>query len=118
MENLLSQRHDIKRFEKELESKKREEEESEVLADEEIKQRAVRDFELVQMGLSLTKPASLEKVVEDRVVIEEEGKRGEKRKFEIDEDELMRIAREDREKAKKALTEEKVRPSFKYADII
>ena len=37
-----------------------------------------------------------------------EEKRGEKRKFELDEEELMRIARQDRDKAKKALMEEKV----------
>lgn len=110
MENLLSQRQEIKRFEKELERKKREEEESEVLEDEQVKERAVRDFEEVQMGLSLAKPGAVENVVgrKDGKVVIEEVTRGEKRKFELDEDELMRIAREDREKAKKALTEEKV----------
>jgi nitric oxide synthase-interacting protein len=112
MENLLSQRQEIKRFEKELERKKKDDEEGEVLADEQIKERAVRDFELVQMGLSLSKPGMLENIVgrteDGKVVIVEEVKKGEKRKFELDEEELMRIAREDREKAKKALTEEKV----------
>jgi hypothetical protein len=109
MENLLSQRQEIKRFEKELERKKREDEEIEVLEDEQVKERAVRNFEEVQMGLSLTKPGAVENVVgrRDGKVIEEVT-RAEKRKFELDEDELMRIAREDREKAKKALTEEKV----------
>ena len=110
MENLLSQRQEIKRFEKEVERKKREEEEIEVLEDEQAKQRAVRDFEEVQMGLSLSKPGSVENVVgrRDGKVVIEEVTRGEKRKFELDEEELMRIAREDREKAKRALPEEKV----------
>jgi len=110
MENLLVQRQEIRRLENELERKKREEEESEVLADEEVKARAIRDFELVQMGLSVSRPGDVGKVVgraDGKVVLEEERK-GEKRKFELDEEELMRIAREDRDKAKKALTEEKV----------
>jgi nitric oxide synthase-interacting protein len=110
MENLLVQRQEIKRFEKELEAKKREEEESEVLQDEQVKERAVRDFELVQMGLSLYNPGSVGNVVArvDGKVVIEEVKKGEKRKFELDEDELIRIAREDRERAKKVLMEEKV----------
>lgn len=47
-----------------------------------------------------------------KIVVEEEiagSKRGEKRKFELDEDELLRIAREERTKARKAIDEEKVR---------
>jgi len=110
MENLLWQRQEIKRFEKELERKKKDEEEGEVIADEEVKERAVRDFEIVQMGLSVAKPGSVGNVVgrKDGKVVIEEVRKGEKRKFELDEEELIRIAREDREKAKKALTEEKV----------
>jgi nitric oxide synthase-interacting protein len=110
MENLLVQRQEIKRFEKEQETKRKEEEENEILADEEVKERAVRDFELVQMGLSLSKPGLVENVIgrrDGKVIVEEESGKG-KRKFELDEEELIRIAREDREKAKKALTEEKV----------
>jgi nitric oxide synthase-interacting protein len=111
MENLLVQRQEIKRFEKEQETKRKEEEENEVLADEEVKERAVRDFELVQMGLSLSKPGLVGNVVgrrDGKVIVEKEETGKGKRKFELDEEELIRIAREDREKAKKALTEEKV----------
>lgn len=110
IENLLVQRQEIKRYEKELERKKHDEEESEVLQDEEVKERSIRDFELVQMGLSVAKPGSVGNVVgrKDGKVIIEEHKKGEKRKFELDEEELIQIAKEDREKAKKALTEEKV----------
>lgn len=110
MENLLVQRQEIKRFEKELENRRREEEEAELLEDEAVQERAVREFELVQMGLSVSKPGSLGNVVarENGKVIVEDVKKGEKRKFELDEEELIEIARADREKAKKALTEEKV----------
>lgn len=54
-----------------------------------------------------------------KIVVEEEveaGKRGEKRKFMLDEDELIRIAREERTKARKAIDDEKASkttlPSF------
>jgi hypothetical protein len=46
-----------------------------------------------------------------KIIVEEDvvgGKRGEKRKFELDEDELLRIAREERNKARKAIDDEKV----------
>ena len=70
----------------------------------------MRDFEVVQMGLSVAKPELWKccRVGQDGKVIIEEHKKGEKRKFELDEEELIQIAKEDREKAKKALTEEKV----------
>jgi nitric oxide synthase-interacting protein len=76
----------------------------------------VREFERVQMGLE-AKVGGGKKIVgrEDRkVIVEEEmqvdGKRGEKRKFELDEDELLRIARDERTKARKAIDDEKVSP--------
>jgi nitric oxide synthase-interacting protein len=109
MENLLTQREEIKRLEKENERLQKEEREAETLEEEEVKERAVREFELVQMGLSIAAPGTVEKVVgveNGKVLVE--GKKGEKRKFELDEQELLRIAKQDREKAKKALTEEKV----------
>jgi nitric oxide synthase-interacting protein len=117
MENLLWQRREIKRFEQELERQKREEEESEILLDEEVKERAVKDFELVQMGLGVSTPENVGHVVgrENGRVIIEETKEGKKRKFELDEDELIRIAREDRERAKKALNEEKV---FSFRELL
>lgn len=110
MENLLYQRQEITRLEKELEMKKRDEEEGELLADEEVKERAVRDFELAQMGLSVSRPRNVDSVSErkDGKIIINEAKKGEKRKFELDEEELIQIARTDRENAKRALSEEKV----------
>jgi nitric oxide synthase-interacting protein len=111
MENLLSQRHQIKQFEREMEKRKREEEGAEVAEEEQVRQRAIADFEAVQIGSAVARTGSVGRVVgrsDGKVVVEEEERRGEKRKFELDEEELMRIAREDRDKAKKALTEEKV----------
>jgi nitric oxide synthase-interacting protein len=97
MENLLFQRQEIKRFQDELKKMKKEEEESESLRDEQVKERAIRDFEGAQLGLVIKRNGN--EIVE---------RKGLKRKFELDEDELLRIAKEDREKAKKALMEEKV----------
>jgi len=66
------------------------------------------------MGLEAKVEAAEKKIIgreDDKIIVEEEvvnGKRGEKRKFELDEDELLRVAREDRNKARKAIDEEKV----------
>lgn len=83
--------------------------------DTEAKQRAVDEFERIQMGLEAKtgKSAGTKIVGRDagKIVVEEDvvgGKRGEKRKFELDEDELLRIAQEDRMKARKAIDDEKV----------
>jgi nitric oxide synthase-interacting protein len=104
------QRQQIKRFEKDMDRARRDEEEMEEMEDEQARDRAVRDFEWVQMGLSLSQPGTLRDVVgreNGKVVIEQVENRGEKRKFELDEDELIRIAKQDRDNAKRALTEEK-----------
>jgi nitric oxide synthase-interacting protein len=89
--------------------------------EEEAKERAVKEFERVQMGLE-AKIGGGKNIVgrqNGKVVVEEDvsgGKRGEKRKFELDEDELLRIAREERNKARKAIDDEKASkttlPSF------
>src|SRR5579859_4605552 len=86
MENLLWQRQEIKRFEKDMERKAKEEQEEEIAADEAVKERAVKEFEMVQMGLSVARPGALAGVVgrEGGKVIVEEVTRGEKRKFELD----------------------------------
>ncbi|KAF2270030.1 hypothetical protein CC78DRAFT_611696 [Lojkania enalia] len=110
MTNLLSQRKEIKRLEKLAELQRQEEEERKVRDDEEVRLRAVEDFEAVQMGLEVRVGAGSKVVGRERgkvVVEQEEGKRGMKRKFEIDEEELKRIAGEERSRAKLALDEEK-----------
>src|SRR6266568_2184601 len=51
--NLLAQRKEIKRLEKALEKQRREEEEERTREDEEARERAVQEFEAVQMGLEV-----------------------------------------------------------------
>lgn len=126
----------------ELDRRMKEEEEERARGEEEAKERSVRDFELLQMGLEIRNKREGEmnpraifgmgppKVVgrrDGKIILEEivegvegegspeeskvegsEGKRGTKRKFELDEEELMRLAREERQKAKTVLDNEKV----------
>jgi nitric oxide synthase-interacting protein len=74
----------------------------------------VQEFEKIQMGLEARVGGAGKKIVgreEGKIVVEEDiagSKKGEKRKFELDEDELLRIAREERAKVRKAIDEEKV----------
>lgn len=114
MNNLLSQRKEIKRLEKEMERNKAELDDEERRQDDAAKERAIREFEMVQMGLEVKGRSG--KVVgreNGKVVVEEEAKgtdaatKGTKRKFEIDEEELLRIAKEERHKARKAIEDEK-----------
>ncbi|KAF2100481.1 hypothetical protein NA57DRAFT_74089 [Rhizodiscina lignyota] len=114
LKNLLAQRQDIKRLEKEMEQNKAELEEDERRQDEEAKERAVKEFEMVQMGLEAKHSGG--KVVgreNGKVIVEANGngkepaQKGTKRKFEIDEEELIRIAKEDRSKMKRVIADEK-----------
>jgi len=72
----------------------------------------VEEFERVQMGLEAKLRGSGKISTQEAKSVAEDdeslGKRGEKRKFELDDDELVRIAREDRSKARKAIEDEKV----------
>lgn len=122
--NLVAQKKELKRAEK---AKKREELERESLraseADEE-QQRAVRDFEKTQAGLeaqvrllngksSQTTARRIEAAPKASEETEEASSStalvvGNKRKFALDNDELDRIAQEDRSKARKAIDDEKV----------
>ncbi|KAL3417411.1 RING finger domain-containing protein [Phlyctema vagabunda] len=129
LHNILAQKKEIKRLEKTREKEDRAAEDDQGREEDEAKERAVREFEKIQMGLEskvLAGGASggSKKIVgreNGKVVVEQEmegeaGKRGEKRKFELDEDELLRIARDDRSKARKAIDDEKASkttlPSF------
>ncbi|CAG8951321.1 hypothetical protein HYFRA_00008071 [Hymenoscyphus fraxineus] len=122
LSNILAQKKDIKRLEKVKEAEEKEANEDVNRAEDEAKKRAVEEFEKVQMGLEAKMgSSSTSKIVgreEGKILVEEtvEGKRGEKRKFELDEDELLRIAREERTKARKAIDDEKAAkttlPSF------
>lgn len=119
LSNILSQKKEIKRLEKTKEKEDRDGEDDREKEDAEAKARAVQDFERIQMGLEakMKGGSSDQKIVgreNGKIIVEEDvvgGKRGEKRKFELDEDELLRIAREERMKARKAIDDEKVKCS-------
>ncbi|EKD17573.1 uncharacterized protein L3040_006693 [Drepanopeziza brunnea f. sp. 'multigermtubi'] len=124
LNNILSQKKEIKRLEK---AKGRQEEDAEgdrEREDAEAKARAVQDFERIQMGLEAKTRSNIsdQKITGreiSKIFVDEDvvgGKKGGKRKFELDEDELLRIAREERSKARKAIDDEKASkttlPSF------
>jgi nitric oxide synthase-interacting protein len=121
LSNILTQKKEIKRLEKAKEREMAETEEMTAKEEEEARQRAVEEFEKVQMGLEAKVGGGRSIVGREngKVVVEEViqgSKRGEKRKFELDEDELLRIARDERTKARKAINDEKAAktslPSF------
>lgn len=109
MSNLLAQRKEIKRLEKEDERRRKEEEEGERERAEEERERAIVEFEKVMMGME----GGAKKSGNGGGAGKEEeaarnGERGTKRKFELDEEEMLKNAREERAKARKAMDEEKV----------
>lgn len=65
----------------------------------------MREFEEVQAGLEVKKQTARSEEPVDRAAPRPQGH---KRKFELDEDELLRIAQHDRGKARQALDAEKV----------
>jgi len=107
--NLLAQRKEIMRLEKEQERQRLEGEEQARDRAEEEKERAVNEFEKVMMGLeggSQKKPTvNLDKDREESIT----ESRGVKRKFELNEEEMLKNAKEERAKARKALDDEKVK---------
>ena len=92
-------------MEKEESKRRKEEANAELEKGEEEKERAVVEFERVMMGLEGRGKVSAS--VEGSGGKDAQG-RGVKRKFELDEEEMLRNAREERAKARKALDEEKV----------
>jgi nitric oxide synthase-interacting protein len=85
--------------------------------DAEARLRSVQELEKIQMGLeskmgSGSREPEVVGLEAGKILNEEnvsEAKRGEKRKFHLDEDELLRIAQEERSRARKAIDQEKVR---------
>ncbi|KAI0851868.1 ENOS interacting protein [Daldinia vernicosa] len=131
LSNILAQKKEIKRLEKVREQAEREALEERARQEEEARERAVREFEMTQIGLdakarsnSTNKDdnAARKGSVDSRdqsntpAAAELSNGSGKKRKFEIDAEELARIAQEDRAKARKAIDEEKAKkpvlPSF------
>ncbi|KAI0455185.1 hypothetical protein F5B21DRAFT_207658 [Xylaria acuta] len=129
LSNILAQKKEIKRLEKVKEQEDREAREHQAQLDAEAHERAVREFEMTQNGLDVRSrstaskptpaptPTSDERSREGSSVVEGDRRSGAgKRKFEMDEDEVQRIAADDRAKARKAIDEEKAAqptlPSF------
>lgn len=114
LSNILAQKKDIKRADRARAAAEEEAAKLRALEDEQDRERAVADFELTQVGLERkTQERPLAKT-DDATADATSHKNalalvGTKRKFELDQDELDRIAREDKVKARKALDDEKVR---------
>ena len=109
--NLLAQRKELKRADKLRREAEEEAAKNRAADDEEEQRRAIRDFELTQVGLEAAgrkQPSSSD--AKPNVHTDETTQHnGLKRKFALDEDEVSRIAKEDRAKARKAIDDEKVR---------
>lgn len=112
--DLLAQRQEIKRLEREREDAKKHLAEDEERVLEEARQKDLHDFELVSMGLEAGKNGGRKrKAEEDHAIaafkareVEIDGKR--KKVFELDEKEMERVAREEKERLKNELKKEKV----------
>ena len=94
---------------KEDERRQREIEEEELDRGAEEKERAIAQFERTMMGME--GGGKKEGKISTSEEVERTEGRGVKRKFELDEDEMLKIAREERAKARKTLDEEKVQLS-------
>ena len=107
--NLLAQRKEIKRLEKEDARRRKEEEQEARARGEEEKGRAVEEFERVMMGMEGgVKEGSKEYRTRTEGGVGKKVGQGTKRKFELDEDEMLKNAIEERAKAREALDKEKV----------
>ncbi|KAI1747130.1 hypothetical protein F4782DRAFT_535726 [Xylaria castorea] len=132
LSNILAQKKEIKRLEKLKGQEDRDAHENQARLDAEAQERAVREFEMTQNGLDVRSrgapsskstpihtptPTSEGRDGEGSSVVEGDRRGGVgKRKFEMDEDEVQRIAADDRAKARKAIDDEKAAqptlPSF------
>lgn len=142
--NILSQKKELKRAEKKR--KEREEEDSRRREEREgeEKERSVRDFEMTQAGFKVAglkneeeaedakkdegpkKEVKLLEGAPSTETAEKDGKEvttndsnsGNKRKFELDPEDLSKAAQEDRSKARKALDEEKASSTLYIASYV
>lgn len=127
LSNILAQKKEIKRLEKLKGQEDRDAREQQAHLDAESHERAVREFEMTQSGLDVSsrsgpsnptpKPASDGRDGEGPSILEGTRPVGAgKRKFEMDEQEIQRIAAHDRARARKAIDDEKAAqptlPSF------
>lgn len=118
LNNILAQKKEIKRAEKAREHEEREAADLKARQDEEAQARAVKEFEMVQLGFNVGGGRGTGAGAGDSVPVGKgsgDSKRGEKRKFSLDEDEVSRNAESERAKARKAIEEEKVIISLLHA---
>lgn len=127
LSNILAQKKEIKRLERAKEKEAVEALEEAARNDEEAKHRSLVDFEKVQMGLNVKAGGGQKSTgrEHEKAAVEREaetGKRGEKRKFELDEEELTRIARDERTRARKEIDDENAAkttlPSFWVPSVV
>jgi len=113
VENLISQRNEIKRLQSDMERQMKGDEELQILENDEATVQSVKDFELLQMGLEIPNNTQWNRKLmpngdtEPHEPITES--RGMKRKFELDKEKIVRTSNEERKKVKAALSEERVR---------
>ncbi|KAK9782000.1 hypothetical protein AB5N19_05058 [Seiridium cardinale] len=110
LSNILAQKKEIKRLEKvrELEAKEKEDEADR--RDVEAREREIREFEKTLSGVGSSATINGRKGAEPNTLnstaVENGTTRPAKRKFEMDDEELRRIAADERAKARKALDDE------------
>ena len=109
MSNLLAQGKEIKRLKKDDERRQREMQEEALDRTAEEKERAIAQFEKTMMGLEGGEKKQGGKSSTTSKEVERNEGRAVKRKFELDEDEILKNEQEERAKARKVLDEEKVR---------
>lgn len=125
LSNILAQKKEIKRADRAREVEAREAREDGARKDAEARERAVREFEMTQAGLSINRGgAGAARGTERTEPGRDDGRErsgsrngdgdgdmpkvGDKRKFSLDPDEVARIAEEERSKARRAIDDEKV----------
>ncbi|KAJ0166291.1 Nitric oxide synthase-interacting protein [Colletotrichum tanaceti] len=122
--NLLAQKKEIKRVERARDKAEQEILDAQARQDAEAQERAVKEFEKIQAGLDPS--SSVTSLTPSGLAPREDAttgtdtdvpmKQGTKRKFILDQDELEKIAKEDRAKAQKSIDEERASkeklPSF------
>ena len=96
LENLLAQRKDIKRQEKAYLQRLQEIAENKEVADMSARELLITEFEMAQAGLSSKTASAIANDIPSTSV---------KRKFELDDAEVLRIAQREQERAKKILNE-------------
>ncbi|KAK2744708.1 hypothetical protein FQN55_006627 [Onygenales sp. PD_40] len=106
--DLLAQRKEIKRLEKERELAARDKEEDEERLADEARERELREFEMVSMGLEERKrKLDAEKGGEEGASSNGELARKRRKGFELDEDSMRNIAREERDKIRREIERER-----------